>query len=162
MLVQVSGYPQHPVSSNGETLVTTWQCQPNNGGIIVTLKRADGSLLCTKNIVIPSCSSGNQLQGQADSSDLEGRTGFDPEDVNVHSTLRKRRLHIIDDELESTTDDQMAFKLHVNVIARSNTGVCQLMTAIDELGDLPGRVYLPYNAHSTSGKSIVRRIHVKP
>jgi|LauGreDrversion4_2_1035121.scaffolds.fasta_scaffold25980_2 hypothetical protein len=162
MLVQVSGYPQHPVSSNGETLVTTWQCQPNNGGIIVTLKRADGSILCTKNIVIPSCSSGNQLQGQADSSDLEGRTGFDPEDVNVHSTLRKRRLHILDDELESTTDDQMAFKLHVNVIARSNTGVCQLMTAIDELGDLPGRVYLPFNAHSTSGKSIVRRIHVKP
>lgn len=60
LYVQVSGFPQHPVSTSFETLVTTWQCQPNSGGITITLKRADGSILCTKNLGIPSCSSANQ------------------------------------------------------------------------------------------------------
>lgn len=162
LYVEVAGFPQQPVISSNNTLISAWTCLPNTGGITIKLKRADGTVLCTKSIGIPSCNSANNLSGTPENPNVNESSWFFMNEGEIHSIAVKKHSRLEDEAINETLDAWVVFSLDGTVMASSEQVDSKVKDVKEVVGTLPLGVYVIRCSDTKTGRSIVRRVYVQP
>lgn len=161
LYVEVLGFPPHAVVNSQEALVSAWACQPNSGAVAVILKRADGTVLCTKNIPIPWCTSANQLRGSADTVNTGGDTLSTPEDGSESTIKMKVGERMEDKELSSYHGYWLVTNQNMSVLISSTDASVKYKSLADALITLPiGRYHIIMQ--TDPGTILGRNLYVAP